>query len=274
MTTEQKIWKAAGCIFSAIRPFFLYVAAPGICMSIGYILRSPDMSAREFFIYGSNFYTALGMFLALYLLYRLSKKRGQNFFEETTLFFDRLTVKKAAGFFLFGFLTAWALSAFLTLVPIPFLGEQYSESSGRMYAGRDLLFVFVTTVITAPLLEEIVFRGYMLNRLLVFFSEKTAVYIVSALFALCHGNLIWIIYAFLMGLLMSRIAMKEDNIAGTVCMHMGFNFPSVMIVLINQNPELEQRIFGSDILIFLYGLLAAAGILAMVQFHRREEELS
>lgn len=260
MTTEQKLWLWGRTIVRAVKPVLVYVFMPGLCMALGYVITKPDMTAQEFFIYGSNFYTAVGMALALVVFSRLCKRKGTTLNEEVAYRPEQIDKTKALCLFGFGAATAIALSAALTLFPLRGILSSYSEASGRMYKGGDLLFAITTTVFLGPVLEEIVFRGFLLNRLLEGFSEKTAVYLVSGLFAVAHGDPIWILYAFFMGLLMAKLSMKEDGIFYPICVHVGFNLPSALVCVLNNFPRASGLLFGSRILVFLYGAAAAAAV--------------
>lgn len=120
----------------------------------------------------------------------------------------------------------------------------------------DLVLAMLSVFITAPICEEIIFRGLMLNRLLEQFSERTAVLMTAFVFAVCHGNLTWMCYAFVMGWLLAFVSVKEDNIFYSIVMHMAFNLWTVIQLIIRRIDNLQEFLFGSRILIFGYGLLA------------------
>lgn len=256
LTAQQKLWLWGSIWLRAIKPLALYILMPAVCMSLGYVILHPDMTAKEFFTYGGNFYTAVGMVLTLVLLGRSSRKKGSSFFEDATLYVKNMERWQTVRFFCFGVASAVTVSAVLTLLPRWGVVNAYSDASQNMYRGPDILFTVLTMVITAPLAEEIVFRGYMLNTLLEQFDEKTAVWQVSLVFALCHGDMLWMIYALVMGLVLAWVSMKEDNIGYSIAMHIGFNFPSVITWLLRTSPEAEQLFYGNNLLIFAYGLVS------------------
>jgi membrane protease YdiL (CAAX protease family) len=162
---------------------------------------------------------------------------------------------RAIGFFIFGFASATAVSALLTLLPRFFLTLGYTAATQKMYMGRDLIFMLGTILFLAPVVEEIIFRGHMLNTLLEHLPEKTAVLVSSIIFALLHGSIIWILYAFLLGQILAKTSMKEDNIAYGVLLHIGFNATSVVNYFITDDPVKYEMFFGSKALIAVYGIL-------------------
>jgi membrane protease YdiL (CAAX protease family) len=116
----------------------------------------------------------------------------------------------------------------------------------------------LTVGLLSPLIEEIIFRGFMLNRLLTFFSQRTAVFLSSVIFALCHANFFWMLYALPMGIFMANLSVKKDNILYTVFFHIGFNFPAVVIAVIQRFEQGRGLFFGNGFIILLYGLIGMA----------------
>lgn len=265
-TAQQKLWIWGKTFLRAMGPLALYVLMPALCLSLGYVALHPEMSAQEFFTYGGNFYSALGMILTILVLYARSKSKNRSFLEDTTLYFDRMDVKKAAMFLFFGASAALAVSALLTLLPRWGVAEGYSQASRTMFNGRDMIFTVLTTVVTAPLAEEIIFRGYMLNIFLETFDERRSIWIVSLIFALCHGQALWILYALAMGLLLAWVSVREDNILYGFFLHSGFNLPSVLIWLAGSFEGTNSLFFGSPWLIAAYGLI---GLLLCILLAKR-----
>jgi membrane protease YdiL (CAAX protease family) len=240
-------------------------------MMAGKLIRRYRYSNQEFIAESGNFYTFISLLIVWGVMTRVCKKRGTTICEEATLNFREQNRKLAVLYAGFGFSISLFLSALLSLIPFRFLTQGYSEAAGAIYQKPDLILVLLTTGFMAPVLEEILFRGYLLNRLLTWFDERYAVYICAAVFALCHVNPIWMLYAFAMGVFLARIAIQKDNIFYAVCVHIGFNLPSVLIACIQTAGLGESLFFRSWILIFLYG---AAAVLTgrLIWFGMKEEE--
>lgn len=272
LSRQQKMWIWGRTFLRAVGPLSLYILMPALSVSIGYVAAHPDMTAQEFFTYGGNFYTALGMVLTIYMLYRGSKKKGHGFFEDATLYLEQADGKKCAGFFFFGLSAAVTLSAVLTLLPRWEVVTGYSEASQTMFKGRDLLFTIITTVVTAPFAEEIVFRGYMLNTFLETFDEKKSIVMVSLIFALCHGELLWILYAFAMGAVLAWVSVREDNVLYGILLHMGFNASSVITWLAGSASAWASALFGSKVLVLCYGLIGGMASLLLIRLYTRRKE--
>ncbi len=88
--------------------------------------------------------------------------------------------------------------------------------------------------ILAPVLEEIVFRGLLINKLRVY-GEGLCIFASGFTFALLHGNLSQMLYAFALGMLFAYIALKTGTILYTIILHMIVNmlgsvvFPSLIL---------------------------------------------
>lgn len=265
-TVQQRLWIWGRTFLKAMVPLALYILMPALCLSLGYVLFHSEMSAQDFFTYGGNFYSAVGMVLTVLVLFWRSKSKNHSFFEDTTLYFDQMNVRKAGAFLVFGMSAALAFSAALTLLPRWGITEAYTRASGTMFNGRDMFFTILTTVITAPLAEEIIFRGYMLNIFLETFEERKAIWIVSLIFAVCHGQALWILYALVMGLALAWVSVREDNILYGFFLHVGFNLPSALIWLAESFEGTRELFFGSDWMIAAYGLI---GLLLSILLIRR-----
>lgn len=72
--------------------------------------------------------------------------------------------------------------------------------------------------IAFPILEELVFRKILCNRLLPL-GEKKAIVISAAIFGLIHGNLYQFAYAFLLGLIFGYVYVKTGKLIYSIIFH-------------------------------------------------------
>ena len=228
-------------------------------------------TAEDMISASGNFYYTLGIIFTVVILHKRSKKRGSSLCEDVTLEYRELDKKKITDLLLMGLGFGFFFSALLTVFPFPkFLMDSYRSSSGNLTEGTDQILALVSTALLAPVTEEIVFRGYMLNRLLGWFKEKNSVLITSLIFALCHVSLLWIAYAFLMGILLAKVSIEEDNIAYSIALHIGFNTSVVPIWIVNHVPALERVLFANNLLIAAYGIAACYGAVYLYKKYRKE----
>lgn len=69
-----------------------------------------------------------------------------------------------------------------------------------------------------PILEELLFRKILCNRLIPL-GERTTVVLSAAIFGLIHGNLYQFVYAFLVGLLFAYVYVKTGKLIYTIILH-------------------------------------------------------
>lgn len=87
------------------------------------------------------------------------------------------------------------------------------------------IFIFV---IAAPILEELIFRKFLIDRMSPF-GEKTAVFVSALMFGLFHGNLNQFVYAFTLGLVWGYVYAKTRNVIYNIALHMSVNMLSSVI---------------------------------------------
>ncbi len=98
-------------------------------------------------------------------------------------------------------------------------------------------FLFVAVV--APIIEEIVFRGILCKRLLPL-GEGYAVVLSAAFFALVHGNLYQLFYAFTLGCFFSFVYVKTGKLRYTILYHVTINLVGgVISPIIYEKADLE-----------------------------------
>ncbi|MBE6576986.1 MAG: CPBP family intramembrane metalloprotease [Ruminococcaceae bacterium] len=84
-------------------------------------------------------------------------------------------------------------------------------------------FNLLTTVILAPILEEILFRYIICTRLSAL-GEGFAIFLSASFFALIHGNFYQVFYAFLIGAFLAFIYIKTGKLRYTIIYHILINF--------------------------------------------------
>ena len=90
------------------------------------------------------------------------------------------------------------------------------ESVSKAMDSSNFIIVFVSTCILAPILEEIIFRGLVLNNLLSKRSILYSIVLSSLLFGLIHMNMLQGVNAFILGLSLAVVYIKTRNIY--ICM--------------------------------------------------------
>ena len=109
------------------------------------------------------------------------------------------------------------------LVPMnDFFREMIREMVLEM-AGDQGLLMFTALVIAAPILEELIFRGIMLDGLLRIYSPTKAVIVSSLLFGLVHLNPAQFVGGALVGGFMGWVYVHTRSVMATILIHAAFN---------------------------------------------------
>ena len=101
-------------------------------------------------------------------------------------------------------------------------GTAYGNPVAEAIDQMDMGMIFLTTVLIAPVMEELVFRKYLIDRL-VPYGQKTAVILSGLFFALFHGNFYQFFYALLLGMVFAWLYSSTGRIRYNIMLHMLIN---------------------------------------------------
>lgn len=148
----------------------------------------------------------------------------------------------------------------MELLPLPQqLMESYNQASQGL--NTSLLWADLLSVaIFAPLVEELIFRGLVLSRLRKAMPAWLAVLLQGLVFGFVHGQLVWIVYATLFGLLLGYVRLRTDSLKASILLHMGFNLSSFFIGIFFY---LAPQNFLGQLSVTLLGGIMLAGFLSI-----------
>ncbi|WP_455521241.1 CPBP family intramembrane glutamic endopeptidase [Parvimonas micra] len=86
--------------------------------------------------------------------------------------------------------------------------------------------------IFAPILEEFLMRGFILNGLSVNYGIIVALLVSSILFALLHFNIAQIFPSFICGIILGLIYLYTGSILSCIFAHMGYNLISYTMIIL------------------------------------------
>ncbi len=155
-------------------------------------------------------------------------------------------------------------STTIATVALAFFGIEFSSGLENMATATNLpsmLMSVVNIAVMPALCEEFAFRGVLLQPLRKY-GDWFAIIVSSVAFAVLHGNMVQIPFAFIAGISLSYFCIKTKSIWTSVTIHFLNNFISLIFsTYFDQNPDAGA---------FLYYLTNAAliciGAVAMVVF--------
>lgn len=108
------------------------------------------------------------------------------------------------------------------------IGYPLSAGVSLDTAGKFVLGVFVM-VLAAPFVEEVIFRGFLLNSLRQKFNPYVASLLCAVAFSLMHMNPEQTVYQFCLGYVCSLAVIKSNNLLAGVVTHAGSNLIAVLL---------------------------------------------
>lgn len=91
---------------------------------------------------------------------------------------------------------------------------------------------FLTLVVIAPVAEEIIFRGYLLNRLGNYVPFWLSILIVSVVFGLIHGNVVLAVDTFVLSVVLCVLRRASGSLWSPILLHMTKNGIAYYILFI------------------------------------------
>ena len=124
------------------------------------------------------------------------------------------------------------IGQFLMAVVSAITGQPMVNQVEEMIMDMSLWAVIVSAVILAPIMEELIFRKLVLDRL-AGYGPAVAMVVSALVFGLAHGNFYQFFYAFLLGLIFAYIYLRTGKVRYSMMLHMMVNFcGSVIPILI------------------------------------------
>lgn len=199
----------------------LEMAASGKGMDVQFVTDK----LMEFILDNTNWIVLISGLLTLVVLWVFFKIRKKKLHQEAGIHkFDRKFILPLIGL---GIALSFFVSSVLTLLPIPeSIMEDYLTESSVLENGGVILRI-LSIVIMAPVVEEVVFRGLILSRLKKAMDCRIAILISSLLFGIIHGQVLWMAYAFVLGIVLALVAERTKSTGAAIALHLLFNLMGI-----------------------------------------------
>ncbi len=126
-----------------------------------------------------------------------------------------------------------------------------------------MIFAVLTAVVLAPILEELIFRGIILDGLLETYSPNIAIFVTSLLFGIYHLNLIQFIYGFIIGIFLGWVYYHSKSLSLPMLIHAVVNATGLLLM----NRWITFDLTLGAFLVLILGLLTVF-ILCLAYIHR------
>lgn len=187
--------------------------------------------------------------------------------------FEKIKLVEIIALIMAGLSLNVVISVFLGLLEkIPFLKiffEQHNDLMEKVVGGGEVNIIFAGIVVglVAPVFEEIVFRGLILNELKKGFPLWFAVIAQGILFGVFHFNIVQGLYASVLGILFGLVYTKMKNIWAPIVLHILINSSSYII---SKLTFLDIPDFISVLVIILSFIVVTIGVVLIILYPEKE----
>lgn len=156
------------------------------------------------------------MFIFLPLFYKVYKKyKKENSFKIKNIFIP----------IILGICISLTYNIFLYL-----LNNKFNFTNQFELSTLPILVQIISSGICGPILEELIFRGIVYNRLKIFNNKKTATILTSIIFGIIHSNIINAIYAFVVSFVFIYLYEKYKTLKAPIFMHIFLNITIIVML--------------------------------------------
>ncbi len=125
--------------------------------------------------------------------------------------------------------------------------------------------VFLTTVVIAPVMEELMFRKFLIDRI-VPYGQKAAVVVSGVAFGLFHGNFYQFFYASFLGMIFAYLYSSTGRLRYNILLHMMINMVGgvVPVMLMQQLDELSPGAALAFLGVMIMGIFMLTSVIATI----------
>ena len=142
-------------------------------------------------------------------------------------------------------------------------GRQSVNAVVELVMGMDTWAVFLAAVAAAPVMEELLFRKLLLDRVSVF-GDRTAILLSGVVFGLAHGNFYQFFYAFGLGSIFAWVYLRTRRIRFSILLHVLINFCGSMLPMQLLHMMRDYPVIGAHLLLGQTMLMMAAAICGVI----------
>ena len=274
-------------IWGIISPILVYYLIQVALVNLGYLLihflcnirmQGSDLQTIERAAYDLYRHYVLhlnllaGMIAIPIFLFWYSRDDAKSLFKGYIKKYEMVNPLKYSFVAFLGLSTMMAANYFVSLLMqfMPDFMIQSYEDTGEILNNASIGIQVLSTVVIAPIVEELIFRGLVFSKIRRISNVKIAAVLSALLFGIYHGNWIQAPYAFLMGLAAAYVYEKYKNILAPILLHASANLFSALILYyaIGANtesaPDLSNGVTAALLLmltVFMTGFVILFGVI-------------
>lgn len=269
MDNNKKILSNSG-LYLSLTSLAIFVAQFVISFVVSLLF--PDMTERDWFNVALTVIGIVGVGLPVFIM--LMKRIPDSEIGEK----KKLSFGKFIGYFFICVAAAYIsniIGLFISAIIELIKGIEMVNPLEDFIFGSNMVLTIIYAVIIAPIVEELIFRKILLDKLRRF-GDIPAILITGFAFGIFHFNLSQFFYATVLGILFAYITIRTNRIIYSIMLHMMMNFVGTAFVPLVTN---NQNILGMGIMmIWFYGAMTIGSILFIlnikkIQLNKANERL-
>lgn len=138
-----------------------------------------------------------------------------------------------AGFLAYFILTLVVGIVARLLIPGADYDQDQDIGFNQLVTNWQFILTFVSLVVVAPIAEELIFRGYLLGKLLRHVPVWLAIVLSAALFAVAHGQFNVALDTFALGIVLAFVRVKSGSVWPSVLIHAIKNAVAFYLLFVN-----------------------------------------
>lgn len=152
----------------------------------------------------------------------------------------------------------FVISGVLNILPSG-MSQSYTESY-KVITGGNIYGTVVVMAIVTPFLEEVFFRGVFQRKLSEKYGDVKGLVIGTCIFGIMHFNVIWSIYAAVIGFFLGCFYMYYKSVFPGVIVHCIFNLVSCVPLIVSRYETIYRYTFGTKIYVIVTFIIGIAMI--------------
>lgn len=240
---------------------FAFGIVATVCMMLG---GNNDLTSLESDLMGYTTIIALiSNALSLFIIWLIFKVRKKRLLAEVQL--HKCNIKHLLAVALLGLGFSNVLSWVIAIIPFPeSLVESFTTSHDALSIGNPIIN-FISVVVLTPIVEEVFFRGLIYTRLKSGMPTVIAAIFSAVIFGVMHGEIIWMLYTFAVGLMLVWVFEKTKSLLACIVVHAANNGLSQL----TENMP-ENSVAMEYIILIVSLIILVASTLYMVKTSSRE----
>ena len=158
----------------------------------------------------------------------------------------------------------WMVSMQVVVEPLSLLLPTVEQQSGQGF------WAIITAVVFAPVFEELIFRGVILEAMLRRYRRSVSVVVTSLLFAIVHFEPSVMFTAFVSGLVLGTVYLHTSSIFSTIILHSINNAVAYSLITLNVDSYSYRDALGAGQTYYIvYAICFVFSVFAVIRTWRR-----